>query len=192
MMLRRDHHRNRKAVVSMQTNHLRCWVSNSNKPHAHHPNRTFHYSFSCRLVILKNLRYSYHSKVVYRLASFLDDNRPNKKNLLQSHHLALRELIEPIILAWNVPVARAKVPRIIDRIPVVKTAKRFDIILSVSYSTTYLASFPVNGLDIGTSKWAWILRTKNLLTSVDLIIIALDFGDIKCLFCTSKSLTLRV
>lgn len=90
-MLRRDHHRNRKAVVSMQTNHLRCWVSNSNKPHAHHPNRTFHYSFSCRLVILKNLRYSYHSKVVYRLASFLDDNRPNKKNLLQSHHLALRE-----------------------------------------------------------------------------------------------------
>jgi len=64
------------------------------------------------------------------------------------------EKIEPIILAWNVPVARAKVPRIIDRIPVVKTAKRFDIILSVSYSTTYLASFPVNGLDIGTSKWA--------------------------------------
>ena len=64
------------------------------------------------------------------------------------------EKIEPIIPAWNVPVARAKVPRIIDRIPVVKTAKRFDIILSVSYSTTYLASFPVNGLDIGTSKWA--------------------------------------
>jgi|GEM_PF-1377281 len=64
------------------------------------------------------------------------------------------EQIEPIILAWNVPVARAKVPRIIDRIPVVKTAKRFVIILSVSYSTTYLASFPVNGLDIGTSKWA--------------------------------------
>jgi len=52
------------------------------------------------------------------------------------------EQIEPIILAWNVPVARAKVPRIIDRIPVVKTAKRFDYYTERQLFHHLLGQFP--------------------------------------------------